>query len=67
MPYPVGHRAEVESKIIDSARQLFNRHGFESVSIKQIMAGAGFDVRRLLQLFPQQKRALRKDPGFVFP
>jgi TetR/AcrR family transcriptional repressor of nem operon len=41
MPYPAGHRAEVKKKIIDSARRLFNRYGFESVSLKQIMAGAG--------------------------
>jgi TetR/AcrR family transcriptional repressor of nem operon len=41
MPYPAGHRAAVKKKIINSARQLFNRHGFESVSLSQIMAGAG--------------------------
>jgi TetR/AcrR family transcriptional repressor of nem operon len=41
MPYPAGHRAEVKRKIIESARKLFNRHGFESVSLGQIMAGAG--------------------------
>src|SRR6266702_5937066 len=41
MPYPVGHRSTVKKNIIDSARKLFNRHGFESVSIHQIMAGAG--------------------------
>lgn len=41
MPYPVGHRAKVKRQIIDSARRLFNRHGFETVSIGQIMAGAG--------------------------
>ena len=40
MPYPAGHRVETRKKIIDSARRLFNRHGFESVSIGQIMAGA---------------------------
>ena len=40
MPYPPGHRTEVKKKIIDSARRLFNRYGFESVSISQIMAGA---------------------------
>jgi TetR/AcrR family transcriptional regulator, transcriptional repressor for nem operon len=40
MPYPAGHRVETKKKIIDSARRLFNRHGFESVSISQIMAGA---------------------------
>jgi TetR/AcrR family transcriptional repressor of nem operon len=41
MAYPVGHRSAVRKKIIDSARRLFNRYGFESVSINQIMAGAG--------------------------
>jgi AcrR family transcriptional regulator len=41
MPYPAGHRAAVKKNIIDSARKLFNRHGFESVSIGQIMAGVG--------------------------
>jgi TetR/AcrR family transcriptional repressor of nem operon len=41
MPYPAGHRAQVKSKIIDSARRLFNRHGFDNVSLGQIMADAG--------------------------
>jgi TetR/AcrR family transcriptional regulator, transcriptional repressor for nem operon len=41
MAYPAGHRAAVKRKIIDSARRLFNRYGFESVSLSQIMAGAG--------------------------
>jgi TetR/AcrR family transcriptional repressor of nem operon len=41
MPYPVGHRAEVKGKIVQSARRLFNRHGFDNVSIQQIMSGVG--------------------------
>jgi TetR/AcrR family transcriptional regulator, transcriptional repressor for nem operon len=41
MPYPAGHRPAVKKTIIESARRLFNRHGFESVSLNQIMAGAG--------------------------
>lgn len=41
MPYPAGHRYAVRTKIIESARKLFNRHGFENVSLQQIMAGAG--------------------------
>jgi TetR/AcrR family transcriptional regulator, transcriptional repressor for nem operon len=41
MPYPTGHRPEVRGKIIQSARRLFNRHGFDSVSLDQIMSGAG--------------------------
>src|SRR5258707_12210166 len=41
MPYPSGHRAAVKRNIIDSARKLFNRHGFENLSLNQIMAGVG--------------------------
>jgi TetR/AcrR family transcriptional regulator, transcriptional repressor for nem operon len=41
MPYPVGHRARTKGRIIQSARRLFNRHGFDNVSVQQIMAGAG--------------------------
>jgi TetR/AcrR family transcriptional repressor of nem operon len=41
MPYPTGHRAATKRDIIDSARKLFNRHGFESVSLSEIMAGVG--------------------------
>ena len=41
MPYPSAHRPAVKARIIDSARRLFNRHGFDNVSIQQIMAGAG--------------------------
>jgi TetR/AcrR family transcriptional regulator, transcriptional repressor for nem operon len=35
------HRAEVRDNIIRSARRLFNRHGFNAVSIDDIMADAG--------------------------
>jgi TetR/AcrR family transcriptional regulator, transcriptional repressor for nem operon len=41
MPYPSGHRERVKSRIVLSARRLFNRHGFDNVSLRQIMAGAG--------------------------
>src|ERR1700689_2220396 len=41
MPYPSGHRLQVKKSIIDSARKLFNRYGFDNVSVNQIMAGAG--------------------------
>ena len=41
MPYPASHRIEVRRRIIESARKLSNRHGFESVSVTQVMAGAG--------------------------
>src|ERR1700689_4713491 len=41
MPYPPGHRDRVRKRIIDSARRQFNRHGFERVSLQEVMAGAG--------------------------
>ena len=41
MPYPAGHREEVRKQIVRSARRLFNRHGFDGVSVDQIMADAG--------------------------
>jgi TetR/AcrR family transcriptional repressor of nem operon len=40
MPYPAGHREQVRIRIVESARRLFNRSGFESVSIDAIMADA---------------------------
>ena len=41
MPYPSGHRDEVRENIIRSARKLFNRSGFDNVSVNQIIADAG--------------------------
>ena len=41
MPYPASHREKTRERIVGSARKLFNRHGFNDVSIAQIMAGAG--------------------------
>jgi TetR/AcrR family transcriptional regulator, transcriptional repressor for nem operon len=35
------HREQVRQRIIQSALQLFNRHGFTAASIDDIMAGAG--------------------------
>lgn len=41
MPYPADHKERTRNRIVDSARRLFNRHGFEQVSIDQVMADAG--------------------------
>jgi AcrR family transcriptional regulator len=40
MPYPSGHAEKTRIRIVQSARRLFNRSGFENVSINQIMADA---------------------------
>jgi TetR/AcrR family transcriptional regulator, transcriptional repressor for nem operon len=41
MSYSPEHRIETKNKIIRSARRLFNRHGFDAVSIDDVMADAG--------------------------
>ena len=41
MPYPTDHRHFTRQKILRSARRLFNRHGFDAVSIDDVMADAG--------------------------
>ncbi len=41
MPYSSEHKQKTRARIVESARVLFNRHGFESVSIDTVMAEAG--------------------------
>ena len=41
MPYSPEHRVQVRERIVVSARRLFNRHGFNAVSIDDVMADAG--------------------------
>lgn len=41
MPYTAEHKAQTRARIIEKARVMFNRHGFEQVSIDDIMREAG--------------------------
>ncbi|MEO8797270.1 MAG: TetR/AcrR family transcriptional regulator [Polyangiaceae bacterium] len=41
MPYTAEHKQQTRDKIVESARILFNRRGFEQVSIDEVMNGAG--------------------------
>jgi AcrR family transcriptional regulator len=41
MPYTAEHKERTRARIIASARVLFNRHGFEQVSIDDVMKSAG--------------------------
>ena len=41
MPYPAEHKAQTRARIVESARVMFNRHGFDQVSIDDIMKEAG--------------------------
>lgn len=41
MPYSPAHKTQTRAKIVESARILFNRHGFIDVTIDDIMGEAG--------------------------
>ena len=41
MPYSAEHKASTRTKIVESARVLFNRHGFQDVTIDMVMENAG--------------------------
>jgi AcrR family transcriptional regulator len=41
MPYSSTHKVRTRERIVESARKLFNRYGFEQVSIDRVMADAG--------------------------
>jgi TetR/AcrR family transcriptional regulator, transcriptional repressor for nem operon len=41
MPYPPEHKVRTRAKIVESARVLFNRRGFEQVTIDDVMQHAG--------------------------
>jgi TetR/AcrR family transcriptional regulator, transcriptional repressor for nem operon len=66
MPYPAGHRNSVKVKIVGSARRLFNRHGFENVSISQIMAGAGLTHGGFYSYFKSKNQLYSEVLGCFF-
>ncbi|MEM9786359.1 MAG: TetR/AcrR family transcriptional regulator [Pseudomonadota bacterium] len=41
MPYSASHRDATRAKIVETARILFNKHGFQNVTIDQVMQHAG--------------------------
>jgi AcrR family transcriptional regulator len=66
MPYAAGHRIEIRGKIVQSARRLFNRHGFDGVSITQIMAGAGLTHGGFYSYFKSKSDLYAKVLGCFF-
>lgn len=41
MPYSPDHKQQTRARIVEAARILFNRHGFQEVTIDQVMQNAG--------------------------
>ena len=66
MPYPAGHREQVREKIVDSARRLFNRSGFDNVSIASIMADAGLTHGAFYAYFDSKSDLYAESLGCFF-
>ena len=41
MPYSANHKQQSRASIVEAARILFNRHGFDGVTIDMVMEHAG--------------------------
>lgn len=65
MPYPSGHRERVRTDILRSARRLFNRHGYDAVSVDEIMKDAGLTRGAFYFYFGSKSQLYREAIGFV--
>jgi len=54
MPYTAEHKARTRERIVMAARELFNRQGFDAVSIDQIMARARLTRGGFYNHFPSK-------------
>lgn len=55
MPYSAEHKQRTRATIIETARILFNRHGFEGVSIDLVMNEAGLTRGGFYNHFPNKE------------
>ncbi len=55
MPYSAEHKERTRAKIVETARKLFNRHGFAGVTIDQIMEAANLTRGGFYNHFPNKK------------
>jgi AcrR family transcriptional regulator len=55
MPYPADHKDRTRARIVESARVLFNRRGFDAVSIDDVMKGAGLTRGGFYHHFPSKE------------
>ena len=59
------HRSKKRS-IVHGARRLFNRRGFDNVSISQIMAGAGLTHGGFYSYFSSKSRPVSRSARLFF-
>jgi len=60
MPYSKEHKAATRQKILDSAVELFSRHGFDDVSIDHLMQHAGLTRGTFYAHFKNKKTLYAK-------
>ena len=60
MPYSKKHKAETRQKILDSAIELFSRHGFDEISIDALMQHAGLTRGAFYSHFKNKKTLYAK-------
>ena len=65
MAYPPGHRERVRRKILRSARKLFNRLGYDSVTIEEVMADAGLTRGAFYSYFRSKAELYRDSIAFI--
>jgi TetR/AcrR family transcriptional regulator, transcriptional repressor for nem operon len=66
MPYPADHGAKTRKRIMNSARGLFDRHGFESVMLQQFMVGVGLTHGTFYSCFKSKSDLYVEAPSCLF-
>jgi TetR/AcrR family transcriptional regulator, transcriptional repressor for nem operon len=65
MPYPLGHKERVRRSILRAARRMFNRTGYDGVSIDAVMAEAGLTRGAFYFYFDSKAHLYRESIGFI--
>ena len=55
MPYRPEHKAETRARVVEAARVLFNRHGYENVTIDMVMRAADLTRGGFYHHFPNKE------------
>ena len=59
MPYSAEHKQRTRARIVEAARVLFNRHGFDQVTIDMVMEAAGLTRGGFYNHFPSKEELYR--------
>jgi AcrR family transcriptional regulator len=55
LPHRPGQKAQTRARIVESARMLFNRHGYDNVTIDQVMEAASLTRGGFYNHFPNKQ------------